>query len=74
MNNPVHILEILKKQFFGLKYLNFFMRILDGKKADTGSGINIPDPQNCEKHGCFVGTFSNEKPVVHRQLHTIKRF
>jgi hypothetical protein len=42
--------------FWGLKYLNSLMRILDpgtgmetvgirdGKKSDPGSGINIPDP------------------------------
>jgi hypothetical protein len=35
MNNPDHITESLK-QFFGLKYLNSLMQILDGK---FGSGI-----------------------------------
>jgi hypothetical protein len=25
------------------------VRILDGKKYDPGSGINIPDPQHCYK-------------------------
>jgi hypothetical protein len=49
----------LRNHFFGLKYLNSLVRIRDsgweqfgsgirdGKKSDTGSGINIPDPQHC---------------------------
>jgi hypothetical protein len=39
----------LKRQFFGVKYLNslVWIRIRDGKKSDPGSGINIPDPQHC---------------------------
>jgi hypothetical protein len=38
-----HILE-LRNHFFGLKDLNFLMRIRDGKKV--GSGMFIPDPQH----------------------------
>jgi hypothetical protein len=46
----------LRNHFFGLKYLNSLMRILDGKIESeirdprwkkVGSGINIPDPQHC---------------------------
>jgi hypothetical protein len=43
----------------GVKILKFFdedpgsgmeiVRIRDGKKSDPGSGINIPDPQDCLK-------------------------
>jgi hypothetical protein len=55
---PGSYLRELKKQLFGLKYLNSLMwirdpgmekirsRIRDGKKSDPGSGINIPDPQH----------------------------
>jgi hypothetical protein len=32
MNNPDHISDSLKRQFFGLKYLNFF-------DVDPGSGM-----------------------------------
>jgi hypothetical protein len=32
MNNPDHISE----SFFGLKYINSFMRIRDGKNSDSG--------------------------------------
>jgi hypothetical protein len=45
--------ESFKKQFSGLKYLNFLcgsgmekIWIRDGKSSDPGSGINIPDPQH----------------------------
>jgi hypothetical protein len=57
MNNPDHIFLELRNHFFsffGVKILKFFdedpgsgmetVRIRDGKKADPGSGINIPDP------------------------------
>jgi hypothetical protein len=46
MNNPDHISESLKNNFLGLKYLDSFTRIRDGKSSDPGSGINIPDPQH----------------------------
>ncbi len=59
----------LRKQFFGLKYLNSSMRIRkpeaypgsfwswfqDGKNLDPGSGVNIPDP-----HPCLRGTWKHE--------------
>jgi hypothetical protein len=42
-----------RNHFFGLKYLNFLMRIRDGDSLDPlsgmekfGSGINIPYPQH----------------------------
>jgi hypothetical protein len=45
--------------FLGVKILKFFDEdpgwrqfgsgIRDGKKSDPGSGINIPDPQHCQK-------------------------
>ncbi len=40
--------ELKKKQLFGLKYLNSWMRIRDSgwKNSDPGSGINIPDSQH----------------------------
>jgi hypothetical protein len=51
MNSPDHIYES-----FWVKILKFFdavpgsgmekIRIMDGKKSDPGSGINIPDPQH----------------------------
>jgi hypothetical protein len=59
MNNPHHISESGETNFFGLKYLNYLMRIRDlgwkkfgsgikdGKHSDPGSGINIPDLQHC---------------------------
>jgi hypothetical protein len=47
----------LTNHCFGLKYLNSLMRIRDGNKLGSGirdprwkkvgSGINIPDPQQC---------------------------
>ncbi len=52
-------LETIFCCFLGLKYLNSLMRIrdpgwrqfgsgiLDRKKSDPGSGINIPDPPHC---------------------------
>jgi hypothetical protein len=49
MNNPHHISESLKKQFFGLKYFNSFMWIRDlgwKKLRIRDPGINIPDPQH----------------------------
>jgi hypothetical protein len=55
MNNPDHISESSKKQFFGLKYLNFLMwirdpewkiRIRDLGWKKVGSRINIQDPQH----------------------------
>jgi hypothetical protein len=48
----------LRNHFFGLKYLNSFMRfrdpgwkkfgsqVRDGKNLARGSGISIPDPQH----------------------------
>jgi hypothetical protein len=55
MNNPDYVSKELRNQFFGLKYL--FVAdpgtgmektcIRDGKHADPGSRINIPDPQHC---------------------------
>jgi hypothetical protein len=45
MNNPDHISESLET-IFGLKYLNSFMLIRDGKNSEPGSEINIPDPQH----------------------------
>jgi hypothetical protein len=39
MNNPDHISESLKKQFFGLKYLNSLMWIRNGKISDPGTGM-----------------------------------
>ena len=36
----------LKKQFFGLKYLNSLMWIRDPGWKKVGSGIIIPDPQH----------------------------
>ncbi len=58
MKNPDYIFRELRNQRFGLKYLNYFMRIRDGKNVDAGSGMetirmrdpgwkNIPDPQHC---------------------------
>jgi hypothetical protein len=47
MNNPDHISESWET-IFGLKYLNFLIRIRDGKKF--GSWIrdkHIPDPRHC---------------------------
>jgi hypothetical protein len=49
MNNPE-----FRNHFFGLKYLNSWMRIRDGDSSDpgwkkVGSEINIPDPQHCIK-------------------------
>jgi hypothetical protein len=48
-----YLLE-LGNHFLGLKYVNSFMRIRDGKILipdpgwkKVGSGINIPDPQHC---------------------------
>jgi hypothetical protein len=36
-NNPDHLSESLKKEFFGLKYLSSLVRIRDGKNSDPGS-------------------------------------
>jgi hypothetical protein len=37
MNNPDHISESFETIFVvGLKYLNYLMRIRDGKKSDPG--------------------------------------
>jgi hypothetical protein len=54
MNNPDHIFLELRNHFWGLKYLNYLMRIRDGKnsardgkKVGSGIRINIPDPQHC---------------------------
>ncbi len=54
MNNPDHISENLET-IFGLKYFfdadqgwkKFGSGIRDGKNADPGSGIDIPDSQHC---------------------------
>jgi hypothetical protein len=55
MSNPDPISESLEAIFW-VKILKFFyadpgsgmenIRIRDGKNSDTGSGINIPDPQH----------------------------
>jgi hypothetical protein len=39
MNNPDHISESLETIFLGLKYVNSFMCIRDGKNDDPGSGM-----------------------------------
>jgi hypothetical protein len=41
-NNPDHIFESLKKQFFGLKSLNSWMWIQDPGWKKFGSGIRYP--------------------------------
>jgi hypothetical protein len=58
MNNPDHISESLETIFWvkntqillcgsGIWDGIFESGIRDGKNSDTGSGINIPDPQHC---------------------------
>ncbi len=60
--HPGSYFRKFKKQFFGLKYLNYLMWIRDGnssypgsgvirdgKSSDPRSGINIPDPQHWQK-------------------------
>jgi hypothetical protein len=43
------------KKFFGLKYLNYFMRIRDGKKF--GSGIRDKHPRSTTLHFFITGPF-----------------
>jgi hypothetical protein len=38
-DQPGSYFRELRNQFFGLKYLNYLMRIRDGKNPDSGSGI-----------------------------------
>jgi hypothetical protein len=45
MNNPDHLFESLEMTFLGFKILKFFDADPGWKKF--GSGINIPDPQDC---------------------------
>jgi hypothetical protein len=52
MNNPDHISESLENQFFGAKILKLFDADPGLKKF--GSGINIPDPQNCTNSKLFL--------------------
>jgi hypothetical protein len=35
------------------------VRIRDGKKSDPGSGINIPDPQDCLFYNIFYSGHKN---------------
>jgi hypothetical protein len=39
INNPDHIFLELKNHFFPLKYLNYLMRIRDGKNSGPRSGF-----------------------------------
>jgi hypothetical protein len=57
MNNPVNISKSLETIFW-VKILKFSYAdpgsgIWDGQNSDTGSGINIPDPQHWAKHCQF---------------------
>ncbi len=63
-----YFLEIIK-HFFRLKYLNSLMRIRDGNNSDpgwkkVGSGINIPDPQHCDKITNFPTAIPGTYPLV----------
>jgi hypothetical protein len=48
--------ELRNPFFVGLKYLNSSMRIRDIGWKKIGSGINIPDPQECMK--CNVSSLT----------------
>jgi hypothetical protein len=48
LNIPDHISESFETSF-GLKILKFFDADPGWKNSDTGSGINIPDPQHCQQ-------------------------
>jgi hypothetical protein len=60
MNNPDHISECLETIFFGLKYLNSFMRIRDGKNSDPGITSRI-----CNIENTYDISFSRNREFRH---------